>query len=64
MKQLTGDLSLVTLVSGVDNYGHFTNAGGLNGRLNDKDFELCSRDAEIKRKVLYSGVDATKGKRY
>jgi ectoine hydroxylase-related dioxygenase (phytanoyl-CoA dioxygenase family) len=64
MKQLTGDLSLVTLVNGVDNYGHFTNAGRPNGRLNNKDFELCSRDAEIKRKVLYSGVDATKGKRY
>ena len=24
MKQLSGDLSLVTLVSGVDDYGHFT----------------------------------------
>ena len=64
MKQLTGDLSLVTLVSGVDNYGHFTISDRLNGRLNNQDFELCSRDAEIKRKVLYSGVDSTKGKRY
>ena len=64
MKQLTGDLSLVTLVSGVDNYGHFTISDRPNGRLNNQDFELCSRDAEIKRKVLYSGVDSTKGKRY
>ena len=64
MKQLTGDLSLVTLVSGVDNYGHFTIADRPSGRLNNQDFELCSRDAEIKRKVHYSGVDATQGKRY
>ena len=64
MKQLTGDLSLVTLVSGVDNYGHFTISDRPKGRLNNQDFELCSRDAEIKRKVLYSGVDSTKGKRY
>ena len=64
MKQLTGDRSLVTLVSGVRNYGHFTSAGKTNERLNKKDFELCKHDSEIKRHVLYDGVDATKGKRY
>ena len=64
MKQLTGDASLVTLVSGVDKFGHFTNAGEPAGRLSDEDFELCNTDAEIKRRVLYEGVDATKGKRY
>jgi len=64
MKQLSGERSLVTLVSGIDDYGHFTKSEKPNGRLNEVDFELCSRDAEIKRKVLYSGVDATKGKRY
>ena len=64
MKQLAGDASLVTLVSGVDKFGHFTNAGEPTGRLSDEDFELCNTDAEIKRRVLYEGVDATKGKRY
>ena len=64
MKQLTGDASLVTLVSGVDKYGHFKNGGKPSGRLSDNDFELCSQDAEIKRRVLYEGADATKGKRY
>ena len=64
MKQLTGDASLVTLVSGMDRYGHFTIGGKPSGRLMDKDFELCSRDAEIKRRILYEGADATKGKRY
>ena len=64
IKQLTGDRSLVTLVSGADNYGHFTSAGKPNERLNKKDFELCKHDSEIKRRVLYDGVDATKGKRY
>ena len=44
--------------------GHFTNAGKPTGRLSDEDFELCNTDAEIKRRVLYEGVDATKGKRY
>ena len=64
MKQLTGDASLVTLVSGTDRYGHFKIGGKPSGRLNDNDFELCSQDAEIKRRVLYEGTDATKGKRY
>ena len=64
MKQLTGDASLVTLVSGIDRYGHFKIGGKPSGRLNDNDFELCSQDAEIKRRVLYEGTDATKGKRY
>ena len=41
MKQLSGDLSLVTLVSGVDDYGHFTKSERPNGRLNEEDFERC-----------------------
>ena len=64
MKQLTGDRSLVTLVCGADHYDHFTIARKPNGRLNEQDFEICARDSEIKRRVLYDGVDATKGKRY
>jgi hypothetical protein len=30
----------------------------------EEDFELCRRDSEIKRRVLYEGVDASEGKRY
>ena len=64
MKQLTGDRSLVTLVSGIDNHRNFTISGKPNGRLNKTDFQLCAIDSKIKRRVLYDGVDASKGKRY
>lgn len=64
MKQRSGDRSLVALVSGEDRYGHFTIAGPPQGRLADADFELCRRDSEIKRRVLYDGADAGQGKRY
>ena len=64
MKQQSGDRSLVALVSGKDDYGHFTVAGPPRGRLSEEDFELCRRDTEIKRRVLYEGVDASSGKRY
>ena len=64
MRQQSGDRSLVALVSGKDNYGHFTIAGSPRGRLSDEDFELCRRDADIKRRVLYEGADAAAGKRY
>ena len=63
MKQETGDLSLVSHVSGEDLYGHFTVADAPKGRLLEEDFELCRRDAEIKRRVLYDGVDDSKRKR-
>ncbi|MEM7023783.1 MAG: phytanoyl-CoA dioxygenase family protein [Pseudomonadota bacterium] len=64
MKQQSGDRSLVALVSGQDRYGHFTIAGPPKGRLAEEDFDLCRRDAEIKRRVLYEGADASRGKRY
>lgn len=64
MKQHTGDRSLVAHVSGKDDYGHFTIAEPPKGRLLEEDFERCQRDAEIKRKILYAGADANKGKRY
>ena len=64
MKQRSGDRSLVALVSGEDRYGHFTIAGPPKGRLAEEDFERCRRDAEIKRRVLYEGADASQGKRY
>jgi ectoine hydroxylase-related dioxygenase (phytanoyl-CoA dioxygenase family) len=64
MQQKTGDRSLVTLVSGEDRYGHFTVAGEPGGRLAEEDFELCRRDTEIKRRVLYEGTPEGKGRRY
>lgn len=64
MKQRTGDRSLVALVSGEDRFGNFTVSGPPAGRLMDDDFERCRNDAEIKRRVLYAGADASKGNRY
>jgi len=64
MKQRSGDRSLVALVSGEDRYGHFTIAGPPRGRLAEADFDLCRRDSEIKRRVLYEGADPSAGKRY
>ena len=64
MKQQSGDRSLVALVSGEDRYGHFTIAGPPDGRLAEEDFDLCRRDAELKRRVLYEGTDPSQGKRY
>ena len=65
MRQRGGDRSLVAHVAGEDRYGHFTVAGPPRGRLADEDFELCRRDTEIKRRVLYEGADPDKrGQRY
>lgn len=64
MRQKSGDRSLVALASGRDRYGNFTIAGRPRGRLSEEDFELCRRDAGIKRRVLYEGADSSKGKRY
>ncbi|MEM7302966.1 MAG: phytanoyl-CoA dioxygenase family protein [Pseudomonadota bacterium] len=64
MKQRSGDRSLVAHVSGEDRYGNFTIAPPPRGRLMEEDFDLCRRDTEIKRRVLYEGADASAGKRY
>ena len=64
MKQKTGDRTLVALVSGEDRYDHFSIAGPPQGRLAVADFDLCRRDAQIKRRVLYEGVDSARGNRY
>ncbi|MGI9479237.1 MAG: phytanoyl-CoA dioxygenase family protein [Hyphomicrobiaceae bacterium] len=61
MKQKTGDRSLVAHVAGEDRYGHFTIAEPPKGRLLDEDFERCFRDLEIKRRVLYEGVETEAG---
>ncbi len=64
MKQQSGDRSLVALVSGSDRFNHFTIADAPKGRLHEDDFELCRRDIEIKRRVLYEGAQGQKGQRY
>lgn len=64
MKQRSGDHSLVALVSGEDRYGHFTLVESPKGRLEEEDFDLCRRDAEIKRRILYEGAEVDGGKRY
>ena len=64
MRQETGDRSLVTLVSGEDAYGHFTVTGPPRGWLIEEDFELCRRDAAIKRRILYVGAEKNTGGRY
>lgn len=64
MKQTSGDLSLVALVSGEDHYGHFKIADTPEGRLQQSDFDLCRQDAEVKRRVLYQGAENAVGQRY
>ena len=64
MRQKAGDRTLVALVNGEDRYDHFTIADPPRGRLLEADFELCQRDAEIRRRILYEGVDPDRGKRY
>ena len=53
MKQKTGDRPLVALVSGEDHFGNFRIAGPPKGRLTKEDFELCRRDANLKKRLLY-----------
>lgn len=64
MKQKTGDKALVALVGGEDRFGHFKIAEPPRGRLTDEDFDLCRQDTQIKRRIMYAGVDPRKGKRY
>ena len=63
MKQQSGDRPLVALVSGEDRHGHFTIAEPPKGRLTDEDFEICRRDAALKKRLLYVGVESSKAKR-
>ena len=53
MKQQTGDRPLVTLVSGEDRFYNFEVAEPPIGRLLDKEFDLCRKDNELKKRLLY-----------
>jgi hypothetical protein len=56
MKQENGAKTLVALVAGQDDYGHFENAGAPKGRLHVEDFAMCRQDAERKQAILFDGV--------
>lgn len=64
VKQAGGEKPLVAHVSGEDRYGHYEIAGTPNGRLLDEDFARCQQDAQVRRKILYAGVEQEKGTRY
>ena len=64
MRQRTGDKTLVALVSGRDDYGHFEVAGPPSAPLQEADFARCQRDSEIKAKILYDGAGSVAGQRY
>jgi len=53
MKQENGSKSLVALVAGVDNFGHFQIADSPKGRLHPDDFEMCRADAARKQEILF-----------
>ncbi|QUJ78158.1 phytanoyl-CoA dioxygenase family protein [Sulfitobacter albidus] len=56
MRQQNGAKSLVTLVAGRDDYGHFTLADRPRGRLHPEDFALCREDAARRHEILFEGV--------
>lgn len=62
MKQISGDKLLVSHVSGRDAYGHFNVVPPPAGRLLAEDFDRVRRNAEIKRGILYKGVESERVK--
>jgi hypothetical protein len=58
MKQISGDKLLVSHVSGKDDYEHFNVAPPTAGRLREEDFERVRRNMEVKRGILYEGVES------
>ena len=57
MKQVSGDRLLVSHVSGDDRYGHFEMMPPPAGRLLAEDFDRARRNTEMKRGILYQGVE-------
>lgn len=53
MKQNNGELSLVTLVSGHDEFKNFKVVAPPKGRLLETEFELCRLDNNLKQKLLF-----------
>jgi hypothetical protein len=57
MKQISGERLLVAHVSGKDEYGHFEVMPPPAGRLLAEDFERARRNTDMKRDILYQGVN-------
>jgi hypothetical protein len=57
MKQTSGDRLLVSHVAGKDEYGHFEIMPPPAGRLTEEDFERARRNTEMKKGILYKGVE-------
>ena len=52
MKQEAGQRPLVALASGVDRFRNFDIAATPQGRLLDRDFEICAREADLRKKIF------------
>ncbi|MEM7090880.1 MAG: phytanoyl-CoA dioxygenase family protein [Pseudomonadota bacterium] len=57
MRQESGAKTLVALVAGRDDYGHFEVANAPRGRLHDDDFAMCQRDQDQKQSILFDGCE-------
>lgn len=64
MKQVGSQRTMVRLVSGSDDYDHFTIVGPPQGRLHEDDLNRCRQDATVRREVLFKGAEDATGKRY
>jgi hypothetical protein len=58
MRQTSGDRLLVSHVAGKDEYGHFEIMPPPAGRLTEEDFERARRNTEMKKGILYKGVES------
>ena len=56
MRQVSGERLLVSHVSGEDRHGHFEHMPAPAGRLLTEDFDRARRNADMKREILYKGV--------
>jgi ectoine hydroxylase-related dioxygenase (phytanoyl-CoA dioxygenase family) len=57
MKQVSGDRLFVSHVSGEEKFGHFEHMPPPAGRLLAEDFDRARRNADMKREILYKGVE-------
>ena len=64
MRQLSGERPSVFLANGKDEFNYFDKAFAPSGHLTDKEFHQCFEEQNKKRRMLFKGVDANKGKRY
>jgi len=53
MRQTSGERPMVVLVSGEDRFGNFRIVGRPRGLLAAEDFEMCRKDAELRKRLLF-----------